>query len=157
MTAPSVTARIPWPPLLYLAAVAAAFALGAVWPLPWLPDPAAGMLLVVGLILAVAAVAVEIAAVRLFLARKTTVLPGGKPVSLVTNGPFALTRNPIYVGNTALTIALGLILGNAWFLPLAIVAALATDRLAVRPEEKQLEASFGRKYRDYKAKVRRWL
>jgi protein-S-isoprenylcysteine O-methyltransferase Ste14 len=50
-----------------------------------------------------------------------------------------------------------LLVANGWWLALAPVFAVALDRLAVRPEERHLAARFGEDYRDYSARVRRWL
>ena len=68
-----------------------------------------------------------------------------------------MTRNPIYVANTLVMIGIALISGIAWFLIFALVAAFLTQKLAIEPEERHLEAKFGKKYRDYCKKVRRWL
>jgi protein-S-isoprenylcysteine O-methyltransferase Ste14 len=54
-------------------------------------------------------------------------------------------------------IGVGLITGIAWFLPLAIVAAFLTQKLAIEREERHLEARFGKRYRDYAKRVRRWI
>jgi protein-S-isoprenylcysteine O-methyltransferase Ste14 len=75
----------------------------------------------------------------------------------VTTGAFALTRNPIYLANTLLMIGIGLLAGSIWFLALAFIAATATKKLAIEAEEKYLESRFGKKYRDYAKKVRRWV
>jgi protein-S-isoprenylcysteine O-methyltransferase Ste14 len=52
---------------------------------------------------------------------------------------------------------LWLMSGNLWFLALAIVAALATQKLAIEPEEKHLDLRFGRRYRDWAKHTRRWF
>ena len=58
-------------------------------------------------------------------------------------------------GKTVETI--GLIAGNAWFLLLAAVAAFATQKVAIEREEKVLAEKFGKRYRDYAKRVRRWI
>ena len=72
-------------------------------------------------------------------------------------GPFAVSRNPIYLANTLLMIGVALISGIVWFLLLAIIAAFATQKMAIEGEEKVLATKFGKKYRDYAKKVRRWI
>ena len=56
-----------------------------------------------------------------------------------------------------LVIGIGLIVGSLWFPLLALVAALATQKLAIEGEEKHLQERFGKKYRDYAKRVRRWI
>ena len=41
---------------------------------------------------------------------RTTILPHRGSAHLVTDGPFSFTRNPIYLGNTMLTLGIGLLL-----------------------------------------------
>ena len=74
--------------------------------------------------------------------------------NLITTGPFAWSRNPIYVGNTVLVIAAGLLFGKLWLILLAPVAAYVTQKLAIEREEKHLAAKFGKEWQDYAARVR---
>ena len=79
------------------------------------------------------------------------------PSLLLTNGPYRLSRNPMYVAE------LGLWLGWAFFFgSLGVLAGFAVllciVRLIILPrEERSLEAAFGQRYLEYKAKVPRWL
>ena len=50
-----------------------------------------------------------------------------------------------------------MIAGILWFVPLALIAAFLTQKLAIEPEEKHLAARFGKKYHDYSRRVRRWI
>jgi protein-S-isoprenylcysteine O-methyltransferase Ste14 len=56
-----------------------------------------------------------------------------------------------------ITAGLGFMSGIIWFLPLALVAAMLTQHLAIKREEAHLEARFGKAFRDYAKKVRRWI
>lgn len=149
--------RLLWPPMIYVAAAALAFVLGWLVPLPWIPGLLGEFLFAIGWLAVAGAVAIDIAAMRALRRARTTVMANRAADHLVTRGPFAFTRNPIYVANTMLVVGIGLILGAAWFLILAPFAAYATTRLAIEREERHLEARFGKKYRDYRKKVRRWL
>jgi protein-S-isoprenylcysteine O-methyltransferase Ste14 len=149
--------RLPWPPMIYLAAIAIAAILRYLVPLPWLPSPLSDILFAVGIVSLVGVVAIDISAMRTLSRAKTTIMPHKGSEHLVTGGPFSFTRNPIYLANTLLTIAIGLMAGSVWFIVMAIVAAFATQKLAIEREEKHLEARFGKKYRDYCKKVRRWI
>ncbi|HZX41522.1 MAG TPA: isoprenylcysteine carboxylmethyltransferase family protein [Myxococcaceae bacterium] len=76
---------------------------------------------------------------------------------LVFAGPYRLTRNPMYVGMTLLTIGIGAAAGTLWTVPFALAALGAVHVLAVLPEERYLTAKFGAPYLEYKARVRRYL
>ena len=79
------------------------------------------------------------------------------PEHLVTNGPFGVTRNPIYLADTLLLIGVGFVSGITWFLPLALIAAFVTKKVAIDKEERWLTDKFGKRYRDYAKRVRRWI
>lgn len=149
--------RIPWPPLLYMAAVAAGLLLGWLAPPGWpeiLLRPAVHLL---GWALVALGLTFDLwAAATLYWAR-TNILPHRAADRLVTHGPFAITRNPIYLGNTLLVLGLGIALANVWLMGAALLAALATDRLAARREEAHLAARFGPAFEAYRARVPRWI
>lgn len=149
--------RFPWPPIIY----AAAILLGALskffLPTPWIDSPGSDFLFGVGLLIILAGLALDIRAMQTLHAEKTTILPIKGADHLVTRGPYSLSRNPIYLGNTLLTIGAAFVFGIIWFLPLAFIAALLTSKLAIEREEAHLSAKFGKNWRDYANKVRRWF
>jgi len=147
----------PWPPLLYLGALAIAVLLQIFLPAPWFGRPLSDILFAVGCLLIVGVAALYISAISALRRAKTTIRPHAGATHLVTSGPFAISRNPLYLGNSVLMFAVGFVVGNAWFLLLGVLASIATNKLAVEPEERHLEARFGKAYRDYKKKVRRWI
>lgn len=149
--------RVPWPPILYLAAVAISAALGSAVPLPWFGPPLADILFAIGWLLAVVGIYLIAGAIRALHGADTTTHPTKAAAHLVTSGPYAFSRNPIYLGYTTIMVAIGFILGAVWFLIMAVIAAVATQKLAVEPEEKHLAHRFGKRYRDYQKKVRRWF
>ncbi len=148
---------IPWPPLIYLAAIIASVVLHIVNPLPYIGPPLSDILFAAGWLLIFGALAIAISAIRALRQAKTTVMPHHGSEHLVTTGAFSFTRNPIYLGNTMLMIGFGLIGKVTWFFPLAIIAAFLTQKLAIEKEERHLEVRFGKKYRDYAKRVRRWI
>jgi protein-S-isoprenylcysteine O-methyltransferase Ste14 len=76
---------------------------------------------------------------------------------LVASGPFALLRNPLYVGNIGLWVGFALAARLVW-LAAAIFVLLAIEYHAiVRWEEALLESRLGQAYRDYAAHVPRWM
>lgn len=78
------------------------------------------------------------------------------PSELVTSGPFAFSRNPMYVAWTAVYVGVAFVVNSVWlFLLLPIV--MAVTHLTIRREERSLERTFGDRYRAYKNDVRRYL
>lgn len=135
-----------------LAAIAAIFL-----PLPWLPRPLSDFLFAMGLAVCLGAVWMIVAALRALRRAGTTVLAGGDPTQLVTTGPFGISRNPIYLGLAALLVGAGLALGQLWLFAAAVIAGLLVHRLVVLEEEHKLESRFGRAWREYRKRVRRWI
>jgi protein-S-isoprenylcysteine O-methyltransferase Ste14 len=149
--------RVPWPPIIYLSVVIAALVVDVNLPLPWLSNGAATLLKYLGGALGISALAIDLYAVQIFRDHQTTILPNKGATNLITSGPFAWSRNPIYVGNTLLVLGAGLFFGKWWLVILAPVAALLTQKLAIEREEKHLAAKFGAAWQEYSAKVRRWV
>lgn len=149
--------RLPWPPMIYLTAIAAAVVLMWQVPLPWLPSPLSDLLFAVGIVAIFGVVAIDVSAMRTLSKARTTIMPHRGSDHLVTNGPFSFSRNPIYLANTLLMIGVGLLAGSAWFILLGLVAAFLTQKLAIEREERHLDIRFGKRYRDYRKKVRRWI
>ncbi|CAA9347968.1 MAG: hypothetical protein AVDCRST_MAG40-2739 [uncultured Gemmatimonadaceae bacterium] len=76
---------------------------------------------------------------------------------LVTYGPFAWSRNPLYNGNFLVWVGFGVISGVFWFLPVAVLLFAVEYTLIVRYEEGVLESIFGDEYLAYKARTPRWI
>jgi protein-S-isoprenylcysteine O-methyltransferase Ste14 len=77
--------------------------------------------------------------------------------SLVMEGIYSLSRNPMYLGLTLLLMAWALWLGtlSPWIV-VALFPIIITG-LQIIPEEQALETLFGETYLDYRKKVSRWL
>ena len=87
----------------------------------------------------------------------TNVLPSKPALTIVTEGPFRFTRNPLYVANVFTYLGLTLISNSVW--PLFFFAPMlgVLHWGIVRREERYLENKFGEPYRAYKSRVRRYL
>lgn len=88
---------------------------------------------------------------------RTTVNPYRGATALCTDGPFALSRNPIYLADWFVLAGASLILASAWPLVFAPLVWALVRYGVIRHEEAHLEARFGEAYRSYKLRVRRWL
>jgi protein-S-isoprenylcysteine O-methyltransferase Ste14 len=79
------------------------------------------------------------------------------PPYLLTDGPYAWSRNPIYVSVLVLWIGWTVFYGSVAVLLTIIVASASIVPWLVLAEERALEADFGERYLRYKNEVRRWL
>ncbi len=88
---------------------------------------------------------------------RTTGRVGG--TYLITNGPFAYVRNPLYLGNILLYLGVG-VMSMAlfpWLLIIALIWFLVQYHVIVRQEEQYLAATFGEEYKEYCAHVGRFI
>jgi protein-S-isoprenylcysteine O-methyltransferase Ste14 len=76
---------------------------------------------------------------------------------LITHGPFACSRNPMYVAATFMLLGWAIFYGSAVILILAVVGWTLLNYLKVPQEERGLEARFGEAYRAYRRRVPRWI
>lgn len=109
--------------------------------------------------LLVAALALMLAAVLSFARARTTVNPmrPARASALVTDGVFASSRNPIYLGDLILLIACAIWLGQLAGFALLPLFVLYLNRFQIEPEEEALTRLFGDDYRQYRLRVRRWI
>jgi protein-S-isoprenylcysteine O-methyltransferase Ste14 len=77
--------------------------------------------------------------------------------TLVVHGPYAWTRNPIYIGNGLLWAGCATALGDPRFACVALALFAVAYSLIVRYEEDVLTSTFGGAYRAYAAGTPRWL
>lgn len=141
------------PPLLFLGAVVGGAALDAAVQLPPLPPPArwSGVALVAG------ALALAAFAFREFRRAGTSFETRRSTTAIITTGPYARTRNPLYVALTLLTAGLGLLLDLPWTLPLLVPVLRVLHRGVILREERYLDRKFGEVYVSYRSRVPRWF
>ena len=152
---PSLELRVP-PVLLAAVAVLAMWGAAAAWPCAGLPVPGKGVLS--ALFVALGA-AVALAGVVAFRAHRTTLNPTrpGAASSVVRDGVYRHTRNPMYLGLALGLAGWGVYLANAASLALLPAFVAYLNRFQIEPEERALLARFGPEFADYMAAVRRWV
>lgn len=96
-------------------------------------------------------------ALWLFARHRTGLLPGQPTETIIEEGPFRLSRNPLYLGLLALYVGLALLAPSVWALLLFPAAVLLLRWGAIQPEERYLRERFGSRYEEYTRRVRRWL
>ncbi len=108
---------------------------------------------------AAASVGLLASAAQGFRASGTTVDPlrPERASALVSSGPFALTRNPMYVGMAGLLAAHAVLRGSPMALLPAAAFVAVIDRVQIPPEEAAMTTLFGAEYEAYRSAVPRWI
>jgi protein-S-isoprenylcysteine O-methyltransferase Ste14 len=143
------------PPIALGMAIILALAANWVWPLPFLPPGIAHIEL--GLIVILGAFVLVRWSVQTFRKAKTNILTNQATLAIASTGPFAYSRNPIYVGALIGLIGFALAVNSLWFLVALVAIFFVLQFGVIAREEAYLTRKFGQTYLDYKAKVRPWL
>jgi protein-S-isoprenylcysteine O-methyltransferase Ste14 len=139
--------RIPWPPMIVVMTLIAGYALNSALPIsainPYLQSSTVRW---IGSLLFLAGLALDLVTVLTMYRARTNILPHRAAGKLLTSGPYTL-----------LLFGLSLRWANVWLLLLTAFATFAVDRLAIRREERHLQALFGGDFQRYAAQVSRWI
>jgi protein-S-isoprenylcysteine O-methyltransferase Ste14 len=119
---------------ILMAAIIAAAAVPPDW-----PDAAREVLTAIGAVVAIAGIAFAVWAAR-SLGRSLTPFPKPLGTGLVTSGPFAIVRHPIYTGGLAFFAGYSLFAGVPAFVLTAVLGLLWVGK--VRVEERLLAAAY---------------
>ncbi len=145
-----------FPPAAPLATILLGGGLQARWPFPLgLPTPARYWL--GGGLVAATVLVLGLPAVAAIRRSGQSENPWKPTLSIVDDGPFRLTRNPMYLMMVIVCVGAAVVNSNGWVLALTPLCALALRQLAILPEERYLEEKFGAAYLTYKRRVRRWI
>ena len=142
------------PPVYFFASLLLMLGLHYVLPGPRIIS---GLARYLGIVLMGASLGFGLWARLMFLRVGTTVKPFQESSELVVMGPFHVTRNPMYLSMVTLLLGLAILLGSLtpfFVIPLFV---LIIDRRFIPVEEGMLEHRFGEFYRNYQARVRRWI
>ncbi|KAB8139933.1 isoprenylcysteine carboxylmethyltransferase family protein [Chloroflexia bacterium SDU3-3] len=147
--------KIP-PVVVFLIAAALMWLLSALGAALTLPVPHRSL---VALPIALAGAAIGLLGVRTFRRAATTVDPlhPDKAATVVRQGIYRHTRNPMYLGLALALLAWAVFFGNALALLVLPLFILYMTRFQIVPEERALAAKFGEDYRAYTREVRRWI
>ncbi len=147
--------KIPPPVILLLARIAAWFIAHSEYGYP-VEIPFA---LIIAILLAASGLLIAARAIRQFGKAETTVNPlqPKEASSLVDDGIFARTRNPMYLGLLLVLLGWCLWLQSAGNVLVLLAFVLYITELQIKPEEAALRKVFGQAYIDYCARVRRWI
>ncbi len=152
---PNAGVRFP-PPLTYALGLVVGWIIQHTWPLP-LPASWAAIRPILAAVFIVAWFALMLWAFASFRRAHTAIIPHRPATSIVTYGPYRITRNPMYVSMTSVYIGLTLMINSWWpFIFMPIVLAIIRLFVIAR-EERYLTNAFPVEYPAYRQRVRRWL
>jgi len=142
------------PPTYLLISILVMVDLGLVFPIPRVIPPFWNLL---GLLPLVFGVLLNLVADRAFQQAHTTVKPFSQSSSLVTEGVYQISRNPMYLGFALVLIGIAILLRS--LVPYLVIAlfVLLIDRVFIRVEEKMLADQFGGQWEAYRKQTRRWI
>ena len=149
--------RIP-PPLLFLLPLAAGLLVQHFVPIRIVKGEGPSRILwFVGIAEIVISVMLMAWAMSTFKRLQTPIIPVHPARTLAEEGPYTLTRNPMYLALTVIFLGVSFVANAFWpvlFLPGAIVL---TYLFAIKREEAYLTREFSDAYVAYCARVRRWI
>jgi protein-S-isoprenylcysteine O-methyltransferase Ste14 len=152
---PNVGVYFP-PPLVYVIGLVLGYGFNRWMPL-WIAAPEPSWVFMGGLAIAVAGFLFGISGALTFRRKGTAIVPN-KPASMIVSaGPYAITRNPMYLGLAVCYAGCSLVLDTWWAVGLLPVVVVIIDRQVIAREERYLGSAFGEEYEAYRAKVRRWI
>ena len=142
------------PPLIYAVPLIGGILLNRRWPMA---DWSNRTTQWAGAVLALLGLAFGLWARMVFLVRKTSVVPTRPASVLVAEGPYRVSRHPMYVGFAAIYVGVALMFHSLWSLLFLPVVLIVVHKAAIEREEAYLERRFGREYLEYRKRVRSWL
>jgi protein-S-isoprenylcysteine O-methyltransferase Ste14 len=151
---PPVLALIPPPiwALFYLVVVFVFQDIGILNAPPLLYEP------ILGAILGLAGIALALAAYIEFRKAGTAVAPTAQVNSeLVTDGIYARSRNPMYLGLVLITLGVGFMQGQIYWLAVPLIVFLTNNFVVIPYEEAKMRRQFPGAFEAYCRKTRRWL
>lgn len=145
---------ITFPPLIYIGGLLIGFLLHYVKPLMFLEND---LFFYFGVGLIIVSIIIFIVATKFFVRAQTNVDVRKSTTSIVVNGPYKFSRNPIYLSMTLLYLGIFFLIKDLWLFILLIPVLLIIHHGVIKREEKYLTEKFGETYIKYKKSVRRWL
>ncbi|WP_232501268.1 methyltransferase family protein [Alcanivorax borkumensis] len=109
------------------------------------------------LVLALIGISLVLAAVIQLRHAHTTLMPHRAAKTLLTQGVFALSRNPIYLGFACLHLAMALAQHSTGMLIMWAPVIWVIQQHVIAAEEAFHAQQFGEQWQAYRHKVRRWL
>ena len=146
--------RVIYPPIWLVFGLIAIFALNEL--MPGMRFTSSGFQILGGVVIFLGLLLLLLAG-GLFKRAGTDLVPFKNVSALVTTGIYRLTRNPMYLGMTAILLGCALTVGAALALLIPPVFIVIIELRFIRPEEVMLRELFPEDFPQYCARVRRWV
>jgi protein-S-isoprenylcysteine O-methyltransferase Ste14 len=145
---------IGYPPLIALACAALGWVVHHFWPVPVAPRSIAWILAGIA---GVASMSLALWGAAQLKRAGTAIDPYGSSTNIVSSGPYAFSRNPLYLAIGTLFAAVALAFNSVAMLAMIPPWFVIMHFGVVLREERYLAAKFGATYTAYQRQVRRWL
>ena len=148
------------PPLFFVVAFAIGWLIERRRAAPIVRGEAAGLLRIeqtLGWVLVAVALALVLSAFYRFGRARTGIVPVTPTTTIVAEGPYRFTRNPMYLAMAIAHLGASLVVNSFWPLLLLPVAVACIQLYVIPREERYLESKFGESYLAYKRRVRQWV
>ena len=144
------------PPLLAVICIGLGYLVNHFKPLPLFPIRTV-LHIIIGVIMVIVSIAIIASARRIFVAHGTHLNPYTPTKALVSDGIYRISRNPIYIAFIIFVLAFTFFANSLWFVVFDVLLFVLLHFGVVKREEAYLEQKFGDSYREYCARVRRWI
>lgn len=143
-----------FPPTYLLVSILVMLCLGFLFPIPRVISPFWNLL---GLLPLALGILFNMSADRAFQQVHTTAKPFAQSSTLVTEGVYQISCNPMYLGFALVLIGIAILLRS--LLPYLVVAVfvLLNDQVFIRVEEQMLADQFAGQWEVYRKQTRRWI
>lgn len=142
------------PPTWMLIAIIAMLALNFLFPIALIIP---NLWNLIGLVFLASGMGLNLVGDNAFKQARTTIKPFNESSTLVTDGVFQFSRNPMYLGMVLVLTGIALLLRSLSPFLVIIPFAILIDKTFIRIEERMLAETFGASWEAYKARTRRWL
>lgn len=112
---------------------------------------------IIGILPLILGTALNLIADKKFKVNSTTVKPGKESMTLITDGIFNYTRNPMYLGMVLILIAFSLFLGSITSFLIIPFFIYTINKRFIYLEEKMLQIKFEKEWLNYKKRVHKWI
>jgi protein-S-isoprenylcysteine O-methyltransferase Ste14 len=113
--------------------------------------------LIIGALISLLSLPFIVLALREFYKAKILFDARRASTTLITTSIYKITRHPVYLSFVLFYIGLSFLINSFWMLVMVIPAIFSIQKFSIEREEKLLEAKYGEKFRNYKARVPRWI
>ena len=144
------------PPVIFGIVLVVGFLLHKCFPLTIMSHAGTLSKVLAGILFVIAGI-IMVSGTRLMLRKKTDPRPDRATTTIVTEGFYRYSRNPLYLSLMLIYSGIAIYANSLWLLFLLPLLFLGLERGVVLREERYLEGKFGDEYVQFKRKVRRWI